>query len=66
MQPYSAGTTDPIGYVMSYIPVALALVAMVMAFVPATLLLILHLFGRDRTKPASDGEAELEAQPSPA
>lgn len=62
-QPYSAGTTDPIGYVMAYIPVALALVAMVIAFAPAMIMLLQWL--RERRMRHERGNT-LEAHPSAA
>lgn len=70
--PHSAGITDPVGYVLAYIPVALALIAMVLAFLPATILLVLEVAARRplhrplRSPLRSRGEPapELEARPA--
>lgn len=58
VMPYSAGITDPIGLVLAYVPVALALLAMVVAIVPSAILLTLELLAwrsgrRSRHVPAS-------------
>lgn len=75
--PYSSGSTDPIGYVMAYIPVALAIAAMVMAFLSA-LMYVRHELERRRTAtpttvttvttvtPTPTTTGELEPGPSPA
>jgi hypothetical protein len=53
MEPFSAGTTDPIGfYVLAWIPVALALVAAVIALFPSLFVLLLDALGRRRRAPA--------------
>lgn len=51
--PYSAGITDPIGQVLSYVPVALALIAMLIAVIPSAILLLLELAARPRRRGAA-------------
>jgi uncharacterized membrane protein YbaN (DUF454 family) len=51
--PYSAGTTDPLGfYVLAWIPVALALVGAAIALFPAAVVFLLELLARRRHVPA--------------
>lgn len=51
-----ATSVDPIGYVLAYVPVALAIIAIVLAFVPAIVLLGLEGLARSRRRPTVAGE----------
>jgi hypothetical protein len=61
MPPHSVGSTDPIGDVIAWIPVVLAVVGMLIAFVTSGIVLILEaLAKRQRVPPV-----EPRPQPEP-
>lgn len=55
-------STDPIGFVLAYVPVALAIIAMVMAFLPAGTMFVLEAQARRRARRIAPAEPE----PTPA